>query len=154
MVCPRVRIGFSQMCLCVITHSSLHQNNTGSAPICPNLQLPTDVIHWCACIHTLRHLSQHWSRWRHLQQSISQLIGTKRLAFMLCPEIYEGLRACVAALCVRAQMHTLAAYAQLAVWKGSGWCAYWHLTSLSLLPLLVSRLPSLQPSIPQSITFL
>lgn len=85
-----------------------------SSPIYPDLQLPADVTHWSLCIHTLGHLSQLWSRWRHLQQSISQLIGTKRLAFMLCPEIYEQVKARVA-VSVRALMHTLAAYTHLTV---------------------------------------
>ncbi len=84
----------------------IHSITVSSAPICTDLQLPTDVIHWSACIHTLRHLSQPRSRWRHLAQSISQLIGTKRLAFMLYPKIYERLKGCVGA-CMNAYISSI-----------------------------------------------
>lgn len=132
--------------------------NSSSAPICIELQLPTDVIHRSACIRTLGHLSQHWSRWRHLLQSISQLIGTKRLAFMLCPEIYEQLKARLGAyVCVRvrAWMHTLAAYAHLTDGKRSGWCAYWRLTSSSLssTPCVPVSPPSIHLSLNPSPSF-
>lgn len=55
--------------------------------------LHSDVIHVGArtTAHTLGRLSQRWSRWRHLPQSISWPIGTKRLAFMFHSEIYGRL---------------------------------------------------------------
>lgn len=137
----------------IITHTSAPIRYTAQKP-----QLVTDVMHRGACIRTPRHLSQHWSRWRHLLQSISQLIGTKRLAFMLYSDIYERLKACacVGVYCMyvymHVHMHTLAADAHPSSLKGIRLMCLLTPHLLHSLPPALPPSPPLVPSpLPQSI---
>lgn len=102
--------------------------NTG---LCTNLHRPT-APNWCntlECMHM------------HPQAFITALVKVEtspaihlsaywhqRTCFYALPRDLWATKAERAR--VRAWMHTLSAYAHLVVWKGSGWCAYWHLASL------------------------
>ena len=106
--------------------NKIHLRTLVSAPICTKPTAPN----WCntlECMHTLPrafitalvkvetsptiHLSAYWHQ--------------KTCFYALSRDLWA-----TTAECVRPWMHTLAACAHLAVWEGSGWCAYWHLAFL------------------------